>query len=102
MTSLTGVARITGATIAGTNPYSIRFADSASASSRYLALTKSQRLTPTPQQIERVTYPTSPYTPSSLTVPGFGADYILIAHPDFWAEAQVLAQHRARLTVWRL
>jgi hypothetical protein len=88
------VAWITGTTIGATSPYSIRFADAASASSRYLALTKSQRKPP--QRIEQVVYPSSPYTPPSLTAPGFGADYILITHPDFWTEAWTLATHRYR------
>jgi len=49
-----------------------------------------------PQRIEQVVYPSSPYTPPSLTALGFGADYILITHPDFWAEAWTLATHRYR------
>ena len=60
---------------------------------RYLALTGANYKTPL--QIEPVTYRTSAYTPSDLVTGQSGADYIIITHPDFWAEAERLAQYRA-------
>jgi len=73
------------AIVAGNGRYTLRFQDSATAATRYLAQTTAQYKTPA--GIERD-------TPSSWRDPQHGADYILITHADFYAGAQRLAEHR--------
>ena len=73
------------AIVADNGRYTLRFQDSATAATRYLAQTTAQYKTPA--GIERD-------TPSSWKDPQNGADYILITHADFYAGAQHLAEHR--------
>ncbi len=64
----------------------VQFGDDISGPRRYLVLSASQRLAPL--QI-------LPDAPSDLQHPAQGADYILITHHDFQAQAQHLADYRA-------
>jgi len=93
VSDMTAVQRFINTTVTGSGPYTVSFGDVVGGSSRYLALTPSARLSPA--GIEEVTHLTSSYTPSDLLDTSNGADYILITHGDFWAEAQELAAYRA-------
>ncbi|MFP4436010.1 MAG: C25 family cysteine peptidase [Chloroflexaceae bacterium] len=73
------------AIVAANGRYTLRFQDSATAATRYLAQTTAQYKTPAGIELD---------TPSSWKDPQNGADYILITHGDFYAGAQRLAEHR--------
>ena len=94
VTTLTGVSRIVGGEVTGAGPYTVSFGDMAAGPRRYLAQTAAA--TKTPKSIEKVSYQSSPYTPNDLLASQNGADYIIIAHPDFWAQATTLARYRAQ------
>ncbi len=96
VTSLTGVTRITDGVVDGaTAPYSMSFGDASGALRRYLVVAPAGFKTP--QKIEPVQYAASTYAPADLLDSSIGADYIIITHPDFWAQALTLARHRTRL-----
>jgi hypothetical protein len=90
VSDLKNVQRIINGVVTGSGPYSIAFDSDAS---RLLTVTPAVWQTPT--RIETVSYPTSSYTPADLLDNTIDADYILITHRDFWAQAQQLAGHRA-------
>ncbi len=66
--------------------YSLHFADAATRTTRYLAMSGGQ--VPEPASIE-------PAAPADLRNPSNGADYIVITHGDFYTQAQTLASFRA-------
>jgi len=90
VSDLKNVRRVQNGSITGSGPFTIAF-DSAAA--RLLTLVPAARQTPT--SIEAVTYLASAYTPENLLDTSNAADYIIITHRDFWAEALQLANHRA-------
>jgi len=79
-------AILTGTTtVADGGRYTLHFQDSAGAGTRYLALTSAQHKSPARIVLDQ---------PSSWKSPTNGADYVIIAHEDFYASAQRLALHR--------
>lgn len=81
------VARITNVTATAEDEgYTLRFADSTRASTRYLALTAAGYQSPAAIELDR---------PSSWRSPANGADYVIITHADFTTSAQRLAAHRS-------
>ncbi len=72
--------------------YSVSFGQNADAARQYLALTQAAWRTPT---IEAVSFLASAYRPTDLRSAANAADYILITHRDFWAQAEALAAYRA-------
>jgi len=72
--------------IANGGDYEIQFQDTATAETRYLALTAAQRKSPASIELER---------PSSWRSATNGADYIIITHQDFYTRTQTLADHRS-------
>ena len=93
VTDMTAVQRFANTTVGGSGPYDVSFGDSPAATGRYMAVGTGGWLTPA--RIESVVNRTSVYTPPNLTDTDFGADYIIISHASFWADAQRLAQYRA-------
>ena len=69
--------------VAGT--YTLSFEDTIPGATSYLALSPSQILTPLAISAD---------APSSLRSPDNGADYVVITHADFFAQAQQLANYR--------
>jgi uncharacterized repeat protein (TIGR01451 family) len=78
--------RITGATVAGSSPYTLTFQDTISERTEYLALTPAQRLSPIAVELD---------VPSYLRAQTNAADYIAITHGDFYTDVIPLADHRA-------
>ncbi len=68
--------------------YLLRLGDSASSPTRYWALAPTQRLSPTSIQ---------PDTPSQLSSPNNGADYLIITHHSFAADLLPLADYYAAI-----
>jgi hypothetical protein len=95
VTDLGDVRRFTGTTISGAGPYGVSFGDVAAGQRRYLALTPSARLL-TPADFRPAIYSPSGYAVPDLLRAGIGADYVIISHTNFWADAQRLAQHRSK------
>jgi hypothetical protein len=79
--------RIIGLDITGNDPYSVTFGDTITTTKIYLALTEGKIKTQ-PDAIE-------PFESVNLRSPANGADWIAIAHGDFFEALQPLAQHRA-------
>ncbi len=86
--------RIINGTPAGSNPYGVTFTDGASASSRYWAASSGGWKTPAAMNL--VTPLSSNYTPADLLDGANQADYLVITHSDFWAEALTLAAYRTQ------
>lgn len=87
ITNPANVTRITNGTpTADDERYTLRFEDSARASTRYLALTAAGYKSPAAIELDQ---------PSSWRSPANGADYIIITHADFTTSAQRLATHRS-------
>ena len=86
--------RFTGTSVSAAAPYTVSFGDIASAAKRYLAVAPPAWRKPA--AIEAVTRPASVYRPADLLSGANGADYIIITHRDFWAQAEALAVHRDR------
>ncbi len=72
--------------------YTVSFGENAGGAKRYLALTAAAWRTP---GIEAVAFLASSRRPTDLLAAGNAADYILITHRDFWAQAQTLVDYRA-------
>ncbi|HIQ04402.1 MAG TPA: hypothetical protein EYH31_01755, partial [Anaerolineae bacterium] len=66
--------------------YRLRFSDDVIAERHYEAIAKTAVHTPVRIEAD---------TPSNLKAPAQGADYIIISHADFLAQAQILADHRS-------
>jgi hypothetical protein len=95
VTTLTGTARVTGVEVTGdAPPYSASFGDAAGSARRYVTVAPGGYKVP--EKIEPVQPLQSSYTPTDLLNPAGHADYIIVSHPDFWAEALTLAKHRSR------
>jgi len=92
VSDMTAVQRFINTTVTGSGPYTVELGDTVGSSRRYLALSSAARLSPA--GIEEVAYPWSPYALWNLLDVGNSADYIIISHSDFWAEAERLAAHR--------
>lgn len=75
--------------------YSLVFGDAEGGVRRYVVLSPDQRRAVAAADIAPVTKLSSPYTPTDLGSAGNGADYLIVSHRDFWAEAQTLAAHRS-------
>lgn len=78
--------KIVGTTVESTSSYTLKFEDTITDRTEYLALTTAQRLSPL--SIEQD-------VPSDLQSISNGADYIIITHSDFYTDVLPLANHRA-------
>ena len=87
------VTQIVSGSVTGSGPYSLSFADASTGATRYWAASSGGWRTPAAMNL--VTVLASAYTPVDLLDTGSQADYIIISHGDFWAEALPLAAHRA-------
>ena len=86
VTDPTNPVQITGITAVGKQtPYQVAFEDVAWSTSRYLALSTTQFKVPPSILLDQN---------SAWKSPDHSADYIIITHADFYASAQVLAEHR--------
>ena len=86
VTDPVGPVQITAtSTVGDAGMYRLEFEDVAWETSRYLALTPGNYKMPASLVLDQ---------PSSWKAAGNGADYIIITHGDFYASAQVLAEHR--------
>ena len=90
VTDMNAVRRFVNAAVAGSGPYAFSFGDATAATGRYLAVGANGWLKPA--RMELVVGQSSMYTPADLR--SFGADYIIITHSDFWADAYRLARWR--------
>ncbi len=84
---------VSNTVISGSSPYTVAFGAMTTGNASYVALTSAARRTPA--GIALVVPLASAYTPLDLLLPTQGADYIIITHRDFFAQALRLADHRA-------
>lgn len=94
VTDFTAPRRIINTAVSPAAPHSVGFGATADGARRYLALTPAAWRTPL--AIERAVYPASLYSLPNLLDAQNGADYILIAHRDFWSQAETLVSYRDR------
>jgi hypothetical protein len=87
-----GPQRFINTTVSPTAPHTVSFGDTAGGAKRYLAVAPAAWRKPA--AIELVTQPASIYRPVDLLAAANSADYILITHRDFWAQAETLAAYR--------
>lgn len=92
VTDMAAVRRFINTSVSGSGPYVLGFGDSTTTTRRYITVGAGGWLTPA--RIEHVVNQTSAYTPMDLLDGGLGAEYVIITHKDFWAEAGQLAQWR--------
>ncbi len=78
--------RLTNAIVSGSGPYAITLEDTVGGRTRYFAVAASAALTPASITLD---------TPSDLKNSANSADWIVITHRAFMAQAQQLAAHRA-------
>ena len=86
VTDPANVSLIINAVITPTSSYTLKFEDTITDTTEYLALTTAQRISPLSIMLD---------TPSDLHATSNGADYIIITHADFYDEVLPLANHRA-------
>lgn len=87
------IKRIINGGVTGGGPYALSLTDGNAGTTRYWAASSGGWRQPAGMDL--ATSLQSPYTPGDLLDTNNKADYIIISHGDFWAEAQVLAAHRA-------
>jgi hypothetical protein len=85
-------ARFVNTTISPVAPHTVSFGDSATGARRYFTVTSAAWLKPA--GFEKVTRKTSYFAPVDLLAPNNAAEYIIITHRDFWAQAETLARYR--------
>lgn len=93
VTDIFAPQRIANPVLSGSGPYTLEFADS-TGDRRYSVVGPNGGVAPA--RIEAVSYSASAYTPANLLSKDNGADWIMISHKDFWADALRLSQYRAK------
>lgn len=84
--------RVINTAVSGAGPYTVSFGDATTASQRYLAVQAAAWKKPA--SITRATLAGSVYQPVDLLSAGNSADYIVIAHHNFWSQAERIASFR--------
>jgi uncharacterized repeat protein (TIGR01451 family) len=77
--------QIISATVESGSTYTLTFRDTISETTAYLALTTARRLSPDSIELDE---------PSDLRGQGWGADYVVITHGDFYTDVVHLADYR--------
>ena len=85
-TDPTNVSRIVNAVVEPSSGYTLKFEDTVTDRTEYVALTTAQRLSPLSIVLD---------TPSDLHSTSNGTDYVIITHADFYDEVLPLANRRA-------